>query len=113
MNHFKLHPFLLGSLILWCTSAPCQDHIVIQKNKTFSIEELKVNLEDSIIFKNDESNVTHNVYSITPGNEFELKTQKPGTSLPMLISKKKGYHSGEMLVECAIHPGMKLKVVIK
>ena len=66
---------------------------------------------DVIKFKNEDE-ITHNVYSITSGNEFEIKVQKPGETGTVEINPK-NHRKGKMEVECAIHPNMKLLVNIK
>lgn len=119
MIHYK--NFLLGAFgaLIWATTAlsddkspPKREHVVIQKNKSFSPAELAVNLGDTIVFKNEETDVIHNVYSITPGNEFEIHYQKPGTQTPIVIDARK-HRLGKMVIECAIHPGMRIVVQIK
>lgn len=104
--------FLIISILFLNTSAWAEDHLVIQKNKKFSVQALTVKMGDTIVFKNNEKDITHNVYSISPGNEFELRVQKPGTSTPILIDPST-HHEGEMAVECAIHPGMRVVVKIE
>lgn len=108
---------LLPSLTMGKTSTPPEKgsgntHTIVQKDKKFSKDALTIKLGDTLVFQNDEADITHNVYSITPGNEFELKIQKPGTTTPILVDAKK-HQVGEMLIECAIHPEMKLKVKIE
>ena len=83
------------------------EHKVIQKNKAFDKKEISIKKGDTISFANDEKDITHNVYSLGPKNSFELKTQAPGTS-----SQVEFKEVGETEVECAIHPGMKLKVKV-
>lgn len=102
--------FLLFLLILNNVMAN-KTHVIKQKNKKFDQQEITVNIGDTIIFKNEEINITHNVYSNTPGNEFEIRVQRPGKSTPIPLSKKK-HQVGELTVKCAIHPKMKLKVKI-
>lgn len=87
-------------------------HLIRQKDKKFSTDHVTVKLGDTLIFENNEKDITHNVYSITPGNEFELKIQKPKTKTPIEVDAK-SHRPGEMLVECAIHPTMKIKVKIE
>jgi plastocyanin len=83
-----------------------KDLTVAQKNKEFSERELKIAPGDSITFMNHDE-VTHNVYSATKGLEFELKTQPPGKSDTVKFDR-----TGTLMVECAIHPKMKLRVHI-
>lgn len=85
-----------------------KDHLIIQKNKKFSQIDIVLNVGDSISFKNDEKDVTHNVYSLGPTNEFELKSQAPGQ-----VSKVEFKTPGIADIECAIHTNMKLKVTVK
>lgn len=81
---------------------------IMQKNKQFDKKEISVEQGDTVIFHNDEKDITHNVYSLGPKNAFELKTQAPGTGSPVTFTEE-----GVTEVECAIHPGMKLKVNVK
>ena len=105
---------MLSSLLLFGLNGLvfAETHTIIQKDKKFSTDAVIVKLGDTLVFKNAEKDITHNVYSITPDNEFELKIQKPGTSTPILVDPKT-HQPGEMLVECAIHPGMKVKVKVE
>jgi plastocyanin len=106
------------TLIISISTAFGADVVIDQKNKKFydasgkEITTINAKVGDKLIFKNSESSVTHNVYSLSPGNSFELKTQKPGEKSPVPLSAGK-HKKGAMDVECAIHPGMKLKVNIQ
>lgn len=79
---------------------------VYQQDKKFSTDEVTINKGDSVTFANKDA-FTHNVYSQTPGMSFELKTQKAGES-----SEIKFDRAGVAEVRCAIHPQMKMKVVV-
>jgi plastocyanin len=59
---------------------------------------------ESLVFVNDDD-VVHNVMSMTPGSEFNLGAQQPGSKVTQAFSK-----SGAVAVICAIHPRMKLTV---
>ena len=80
---------------------------VEQKDKKFSVATITINKGDTVTFHNNDP-YTHNVFSATPGMAFELKTQKAGQS-----SDVKFDNAGEADVQCAIHPQMKMKVVVK
>jgi plastocyanin len=60
-----------------------------------------------VTFVNDDDNV-HNVYSATPGQEFDLGAQQPGTAGSHVFAT-----SGEVKVRCAIHPRMRLTVTVE
>jgi plastocyanin len=104
--------FIFGPALLLCSafwnSAIAETYTVVQKNKTFSTATLKIKVGDSILFKNAEKDVSHNVFSAGPLNPFDLKIQTPGTS-PDFKFKAPGVTE----VECAIHTTMKLKVIVE
>jgi plastocyanin len=81
--------------------------VVKQKDRAFSLKELKIRAGDEVVFVNEDA-VTHNIYSLSKGNEFEVKTQPPGQSDKIRFSR-----TGTAEVLCAIHPKMKLLVHIE
>jgi plastocyanin len=83
------------------------DHTITQKGKLFSAENLSIGVGDSVVFKNDDD-TSHNVFTASDVLKFNLGIQKPGTD-----SKQKFETPGTYEVRCAIHPKMKLKVVVK
>ena len=96
------------SLVIAATAAAGAGEIrVAQKEKNFSIKEVSVKVNDAILFVNEDS-VTHNVYSVSKGMEFEIRTQQPGQSDTIKFARE-----GEAEVQCAIHPKMKLRVTVK
>lgn len=111
---------LLG--LLFSHFAVAADIMVFQKDKAFhsgdeagpTIIEVSAKLGDTLYFMNKEKDVTHNVYSLTPGNEFEIKVQAPNNKKEdgKLALEKSKYKAGVMEIECAIHPNMNLKVNI-
>jgi plastocyanin len=88
--------------------AAAGDHVIVQKDKQFSQTTIKIKKGDSISFKNEEKDITHNVFSLGPKNEFELKVQAPGTSSTVSFKD-----AGTTSIECAIHPAMKLNVTVE
>lgn len=97
--------FLMSLTSLMANAA---DHVISQKDEKFDKTTLTINVGDSVNFKNDEATKIHNVFSLGPKNMFELQTQKPGSSSVIKFNEE-----GETDVECAIHPKMKLKIVVK
>jgi plastocyanin len=79
---------------------------VFQEGRKFSEPEVTLKRGASVTFTNKDA-FTHNVYSTTPGMAFDLKTQKPGQSTEVTFDK-----AGVADVLCAIHPQMKMKVVV-
>ncbi len=88
-------------------SGLAEDHEVVQKNRDFSKTEITVKQGDNIVFKNSDE-VTHNVFSMTPGMEFDIRRQAPGASSSIKFDKE-----GTAEVRCSIHPKMKLIVTVK
>jgi plastocyanin len=83
------------------------DHEITQQGRHFSQTEITIKVGDTISFKNDDE-VTHNVFSTTPGMEFDLHRQAPGASSKIPFNK-----AGDAEVDCSIHPRMKLLVHVK
>ena len=103
----------LGLLSMFASAAASAASVdIIQKDKKFDKASVTIKKGDTIVFKNQEKDITHNVYSLGPKNGFELKTQPPPPSKDSesaVVFKE----AGETDVECAIHPGMKLKVKVE
>jgi plastocyanin len=83
------------------------NHEISQQDRHFSQTEITIKIGDTISFKNDDE-VTHNVFSTTPGMEFDLHRQAPGASSTIPFNK-----AGDAEVDCSIHPRMKLLVHVK
>jgi plastocyanin len=81
-------------------------HVVSQKDKTFSAATLSVKSGDVVVFKNDDG-ITHNVFSTTKGLEFNTKAQAPGSQTEVTLTGK-----GTADVSCAFHPKMKLSITV-
>src|SRR5437762_9130936 len=79
---------------------------VFQEDKKFSEADVTISAGQSVTFVNKD-NVSHNVYSKTPGMGFDLRLQKPGGSSTVEFAR-----AGEADVLCAIHPQMKMKVIV-
>jgi plastocyanin len=101
---------LIGLLIVTgaiTAVAAAADHPVEQKDRSFSQTEITIHPGDTITFKNEDS-VTHNVFSMTKGMEFDIRRQAPGGSSTVPFSKE-----GVAEVRCSIHPKMKLIVTVQ
>lgn len=103
-------------------SAMAADIIIVQKDKSFHLNDeaapgistINAKVGDVFYFMNKEKDVTHNVFSLTAGNEFEIKVQAPNNKREdgKLALEKGKFKAGVMEIECAIHPNMKLLVNI-
>jgi plastocyanin len=92
------------SAVVCIPGARAGDTQIVQKDKAFSEHSLRIHVGDTVTFVNADT-VTHNVYSLTKGCEFELQTQLPGNSTAVPFSR-----ACTAQVQCAIHPKMKLTV---
>ncbi len=86
--------------------AAAAEQTITQKGRRFSLGEVTIKKGDVLIFFNDD-NISHNVLSTTPGNEFNLHSQAPGASTPVTFDKK-----GDIKIICAIHPSMQMMVKV-
>ena len=98
---------LVAVSILLALPALAGDAVVIQKDKSFDQSEIHIRSGDRIVFQNRDT-VVHNIYSTTPGFEFEIKTQLPGQN-----GEEKFVGAGQAEVRCAIHPQMKMVVNVE
>jgi plastocyanin len=104
----KIQIVLAASFALFSSSIVlAETHEVVQKDRLFSQSDITVKPGDKITFKNTDD-VTHNVFSMTPGMEFDLRRQAPGASSTVPFDKE-----GVSEVRCSIHPKMKLMVTVK
>jgi plastocyanin len=92
--------FAAGSVV----GAWAAQRTITQKGKAFSETQVTIKTGDTLVFLNDD-NVSHNILSTSPGNEFNLGSQPPGASTPVTFNKE-----GQINVMCAIHPLMKMLV---
>src|SRR5262249_27909076 len=83
------------------------EQAIIQKDRAFSRTEITLQPGDTIAFKNADD-VTHNVFSVSPGMEFDIRRQAPGG-----VSVVPFPREGTAEVRCSIHPKMKLLVTVK
>lgn len=103
MNKFILLLATAGALTL----LSAEDHKVEQKDRAFSQTDIVIRPGDTISFKNSDT-VTHNVFSMSQGMEFDIRRQAPGGSSTVPFAKE-----GVAEVRCSIHPKMKLMVTVK
>ena len=97
---------LAGFLVAATSVASGANHSVGQRLQLFSPGTLKVKAGDTVVFKNDDK-VTHHVYSLTAGQEFNLKTQVAGEDVSHVFPKK-----GRVDIRCGLHAGMRLVITV-
>ena len=83
-----------------------QEHVVAQKNKSFSMKKLTVKVGDSVKFVNEDS-FAHNVFSLSAAKSFDLGSFGNGGTKTVTFDKP-----GKIEVECAVHPDMRMDVEV-
>lgn len=88
-------------------AAQAEEHVVHQKNKTFSTKKLTVKVGDSIKFVNEDS-FAHNVFSLSAAKSFDTGSFGNGGAKSVVFDKP-----GKVEVECAVHPDMTMIVEVQ
>lgn len=96
-----------AALAALAPSAHADEVVVHQNDKRFSEKKITLKAGDTIRFVNGDS-IVHNVHSASRGHEFDLGAQQPGTEMTHRFSEP-----GKAKVRCAIHPKMRMSVVIE
>lgn len=79
---------------------------VAQREITFVPERIEVKAGSTVVFVNDDR-FGHNVYSETPGADFDIGRQPADQRTPVVFRR-----AGTIEVRCRIHPKMRLEVVV-
>ena len=96
-----------GVAMLAAGPALAGEYVVRQQEKAFHPVALAVGPGDGVAFTNEDPFV-HNMFSATPGSEFNLGAQNPGERKAVVLRR-----AGTVDVECQIHPKMRLTIVVK
>ena len=87
-------------------SANAAEYVVDQKEKNFSVAQLSIKVGDTVTFRNSDK-FFHNVFSMSDSKSFDLGSYAQGKSKTVTFDK-----TGQVEVECAIHPNMKMVVEV-
>jgi plastocyanin len=82
-------------------------HSVSQKGLRFGVEELTMKKGESVLFLNDDR-TAHNITVSGEGVNVNGGLQQPGGEFRMPFAK-----SGTYAVSCAIHPKMKMAIIVQ
>lgn len=114
MRNSMIRIAIVALMALWltgtlgATGAMAAEIVISQKGKKFVPGNIQAKVGDTLTFVNEEKRKRHNVYSKTPGFEYlKIKKQKPGGRDSVAIK-----NAGTAVILCALHPKMKLTVVI-
>jgi plastocyanin len=106
MNRITL---ALTAIVICALSWPAfaAEHVVDQKNLSFSQSEMTIAAGDKIKFTNSDR-TAHHIWTKDNGVNFSSQTLKPGASYEIKFDK-----AGTYTLKCHIHPKMKLTVIVK
>jgi len=104
----RLIPVMTAALFVLAAPAHADDEQVLQIKQAFEPAALTVAAGASVVFVNADD-VNHNLQQTTPeGTRTDLGVSKPGETMTMKFAT-----AGLYLVNCQIHPRMKMKITAK
>jgi plastocyanin len=98
--------FTLTLAALFSVTAQAAEYEVAQRNKAFTVKELKIKKGDTVNFPNQDP-FFHNVFSLSPTKSFDLGSYPKGESKKIVFDK-----AGKVDIECAIHPNMQMTIEV-
>ena len=99
------YQLVAGLVLTVVVPAWAADIKIVQKDERFSEREVSARVGDRLTFVNADS-VVHNVFS-EKRTPFDIR-QNPGRADTVVLDT-----AGELDIECAIHPKMRLKVKVE
>ncbi len=107
MMHMVRAGLLAAAISMTAGIVDAAEYTIYQKGKQFSERTLSAQVGDTVVFVNDDR-FAHNIYSDTPGIEFDFRKQMPGDKDVLVLDKAVVFD-----VKCAIHPRMKMTISVK
>ena len=107
MMHMGGAGLLAAAIAMTAGIVDAAEYTISQKGKQFSVTTLSAQVGDTVVFDNDDI-FAHNIYSDTPGIEFDFRKQMPGEKDVLVLDKAVVFD-----VKCAIHPRMKMTITVK
>lgn len=108
MKQLKTSLTILVTLLLLPLTVFAGDVVEVgQKNKEFTKQSITIKKGDKVRFVNEDP-FFHNVFSLSDAAFFDLGSFPQGDSKEVEFTE-----AGEVEVECAIHPNMKMTIKIE
>ena len=82
-------------------------YVISQRGRAFAPGEITIKRGDTIQFVNDDGDLLHHAYLKSDTFSFDSGDQDPGSTFDVKFAV-----AGQFTVRCAIHPKMKLVVVV-
>jgi len=103
----NLIALIITSMLFFGLGAYAGSFNVGQKNKQFTKNKLVLKVGDKVRFTNEDP-FFHNVFSLSPAKTFDLGSYPKGEFREVTFDS-----AGTIDVECAIHPQMRMTIVVK
>ena len=103
----KATKYMLFSLGFFAVFVHAESFEVGQSNNQFSKAKMQISVGDTVNFKNNDDHF-HNVFSLSDTQMFDLGSYPKGESREVKFTTP-----GEVEVECAIHPEMRMVIEVK
>jgi plastocyanin len=100
-------PIFTLAILITSVAVQAAESEVSQKNKSFSVKQLKIKKGDTVSFPNHDP-FFHNVFSLSPAKTFDLGSYPSGETRKVTFDKP-----GTVDVECAIHPHMHMSIIVE
>ena len=97
---------MIAGIVWGTTVAVAGDYTIVERGKSLSHKRITVRVGESITFVNRDA-YTHNLYSATKGHEFDFGARAPGKTDTIKFDTL-----GRIIVRCAIHPKIKLEIIV-
>ncbi|RLT95037.1 plastocyanin/azurin family copper-binding protein [Ketobacter sp.] len=98
---------LIVPTLLFSTNLLAEQFEVGQKDKKFTQDQLTIKVGDTVKFTNNDP-FFHNVFSLSDAEMFDLGSYPQGESRDVTFET-----AGEVEVECAIHPEMRMTIQVQ
>jgi len=79
--------------------------IVLQKGRHYAPTDLYLRLGDTITLRNGDESLTHHAFIEADRFAFDAGDQEPGTETRLTLKEP-----GDFVIQCGIHPKMKLTI---
>lgn len=81
--------------------------VVVQRDIAFDVQQVRIRAGGQVAFVNEDP-FGHNVYSETPGGEFDIGRQGPRARNAVTFRR-----AGTFAVLCRIHPRMTMQIIVE
>ncbi len=103
----KVWLYVVVATFLSFGTALAADTAIVQKDLAFSKTAITVAVGDKVMWGSADT-VNHNIHIKGEGEDVDLGVQKNSEVISHVFNKK-----GEYVVQCAIHPRMKMTVTVQ